>query len=277
MSTDPRPDEKTVTLSAPATPPSTTPTETLEGEAPWQAPASPLELVSQRFPRTLFGYRTQDVDEYLLHLAREWEEMVLPSRTVMSVLSTAVERAGGQRPYESVGEEVGRVLSEAYAVAEEVRLAGTEQYETAVQAAEKMLSDATAERDRLLAEARSQRDRILADANAEREKLLADAATQKEEILQAANRERDSLRASSAEIRSRLAGIVDNVAPLLEESPDVPAPVGREEAPEVTTTIEILPEPAEEIPESQKSTGIPFLEEAMRSKPRSGAAKRSRR
>lgn len=231
----------------------------------FEPPASPVDLASHRFPRTLFGYRTQDVDAHLAHLAREWEQLILPSRTAMGIVTAAVERAEGRRPYESLGEDVSGILGSARQAADAARAQGAAELAAAREEVRRTLEALEVERERVHTATHQERERVLVATQQERERILAEAIA-----------ENERLRASNAELRARLVGIVDGVTPLLAAAPHLPAPAGQD-------VVEAPPEaPAEPLPQQPHPSqqggedGLGLIESVMAPRPSGGSRKRTR-
>jgi DivIVA domain-containing protein len=177
---------------------------------------------SATFPIARRGYDRREVDRFLIRLA-EWLETGGDDQSRSEVVRRELER---------VGEETGKILTEAHDVADRLRVQAEREVEGLTEGAQTQADRTRAEADRVLAEAQAEAEaatqKLRTDADAyatkarteadrDAEQSLAKAREEAKRVVEEANSRKRDIEAVIADLEARRDEVIDSLERLSTE------------------------------------------------------------
>ncbi len=157
-------------------------------------PLNPEDIETTTFPTSLRGYDRDSVDIFLQEVAAAYEAALSESQAA---------RSGEEKPYRSLGEEMGDLLQHAKDSADQTRALAQKE-------ATARLAAAQEEAARLRADAEVQAAEVISAAETEADRRVTDAAETVEQL----ERMQNEARAEVQGLRLRLEALVDHLRDL---------------------------------------------------------------
>ncbi len=179
---------------------------------------SPKDIAEKRFEKGTFGYKPEDVDAYLLEVAKLVESLVAENEESDEKIIKLVEKINDYRnDEEAIKEALLGAQKQAHQVLSEAQ-----------EKSDKMISDAKAEQERVSRESAEQCDKIVREHKAKCEKIIKENTEKTEHRIKAtklqAEQEAENLERLKLEVtrfKAKLIELYNKQLKLIAELPEI--------------------------------------------------------